>query len=338
MSIDLTPLILEVDRRHETYVLSDPNNQPRQPDNPWASSIGECAREGFHAIVDWEARPRPSVELYDRFEMGREVERLVMMRLIREGWAITHQQVKFKIVEQHNGSPLLICSGKYEGRIGWGRAQIIYEVKSLHPNVFHRVNSLGDFKSMGSFWTKYVAQMLLYLYSQSEDAGVFILADCLGHLKLIPVVLGEWLDDCEKALRASKATAIGVATKTPPPYHKNPAVCMKCWARDAGVCTPPLDFSGAGIRVVDDPEIVEAIRTMEIHDAAATEYYAAKKIVDARFKASGAGEYMVGDYIVTTKESVSVSYKVPDELKAPYAVEGKRVTTRWERAGSKGVE
>jgi hypothetical protein len=240
--------------------------------------------------------------------------------------------VDFEIIEPYKAESIIICTGHYDGRIEWNGCSPVYEIKSLNPNVWGRIESFADFKRMGGFWTKYIHQMLIYLYKHSEEAGLFILHDCLGHLKLMPVYLMDWLDDCERALQTARAAAIGVATRTPPAYHKNPAVCMKCWAREAGVCAPPLDFSGAGIRVVDDPDIIEAIRTMEVHDAAATEYDAAKKIVDARFKASGAGQYMVGDYLVTTKEAVSVSYKVPDDVKAPYAVEGKRVTTRWERA------
>lgn len=308
------------------------NATPRPQYAPRASAIGKCPREMYYQVTAWDKRPPPSLELAARFRMGNVVEHAVVTDLRAMGFRITGEQTAFQIKEAWAGRDLIICTGTYEGRIGLnGAPGVIFEIKSLTDHVFDKVNALEDFTRMGDFWQRYPKQLLAYTYHVAEPEAMYVLRSLRGETKCIPIRLEDHLDICEQALRDCRAAAIGVAERVPPPFHKDPAVCMKCWAREAGVCAPPMDFSDAGIRIVDDPEIAEALRVMEQNDEAATEYDAAKKRVDEQFKARGAGQYMVGDYFVETKEGVSVTYKVPDEIRAPYRVEGKRFTTKWER-------
>lgn len=312
----------------------------RQQYWPRASAIGQCAREMYYQVTAWDKRPPPDAALAARFRMGGVIEHAVVSDLRDWGFTITGEQTAFQIKEDYKGKPIVICTGTYEGRIALdGSPGVIFEIKSLVDHVFDRVNELNDFTKMGSFWARYPKQLLAYTYYVGEPEAMYVLRSLRGQTKCIPIRLENHLEICEQALVDCRAAAIGIIEGEPPAFHKDPAVCMKCWARDAGLCAPPMDFSGASIRIVDDPEIGNALRMMEQSDDAATEYDAAKKLVDEQFKAWGAGEYLVnGEYLVRTKESLSVTYKVPEAIRAPYRVEGKRMTTTWERvnAGNDG--
>lgn len=330
---DVALLCEAIRQKHDAHV---DRAQYRQ-DHPRASSIGECSREIYYQMTEWERRPPPTIELAHRFQRGRDVEKWVTRQLLDDGWDVCETNVPFEIRENlPNYGEQIILTGHCDGRIKWNGAKPVFDVKSLNPNIWNRVNSIGDFMTMGGFWAHYPRQILIYAYQYNESGGLLLLDDCLGHWKPIPVVLEDYLDETESALRKCKEAKVARLRGSPPPFHHDPAACLKCWAREAGVCFPPMS-GGHGIRIIEDAELAEALLVMEQTEEAAKDYEAAKRRTDEQFKALGAGQYIVDDFLVKTKEQAHTSYPgIPQELKEPYKVVGKSYRTTFERLDHAG--
>lgn len=308
-------------------------------DQPRASSIGECAREVFYQITEWRMRPPHPHELLERFAMGRNIEKIVRRELIDEGHELVEGQLPFEIREdlaltadsRYVFPNEIICTGHLDGRIEWNGQKPVCEIKSLHPNIWSRINSLEDFTRMGSFWARYPHQLLLYCYSQSEPIGLYILSDCMGHVKFIEVRLEDHLDLCEKALQIAKTAKLAVLTGTPPPFHPDPGVCRNCWARQAGVCFPPIDDRDRNLLIMDDDILIADLERMHELREDAEEFNTLERRLKNRFKATGVGMYVAGNTLVTCTTKPWKGYDIPDDVKAKYAKMGERFFTTWER-------
>ncbi len=270
-------------------------------DHPRASSIGDCALEIYYAMIAWQLRPSPSPELLQRFRRGDEIEKIVTRELLIDGWDIVEQQMPFEIIED-DGSPtgLIICTGHADMRIAWNGSKPVADVKSLNPNVWERIDSAHDFRRMGSFWTKYPRQLLLYMYQHDEALGLFLLDDCLGHIKPIPMLLDDWLDECERALRTARAAAEGKRDGIPPDFCDQRDVCQECWCRKAAVCFPPMPPADVP-RIIDDGMIAADVALLVEQTDQHKEYAKAERFIKAKFKGMGAGMYLVGECRVTVE-------------------------------------
>lgn len=213
----------------------------------WASDIGVCAREMFYSITDWDKKPIPEPYLLARFEEGREQEKKVIKKLMENGFEIVEGQKPFEIKDR-NGR--VILTGRIDGKIRWDNRKIPFEVKSLMPSVYSQIDTVEDFNKY-SWAKKYPLQMMSYLFGENIDEGIFILTDCLGHFKVIPVRLDY--ASMESILQRCELVMNAVDKKTPPDFFKDTSVCRKCWALGR-VCSPPLDF-GEGVAIIDDAEI-----------------------------------------------------------------------------------
>jgi len=293
---------------------TDRGRRTSPQDHPRASAVGVCAREVYHQITDWQLRPQPDTTLLHRFQRGNEVESIVVRELLADGFYVHNyldEQITFEIrenlpeeLQSHRDSydSFIICRGHMDGRITWGDDKPVFEVKSLNPNVWGRIESVRDFFSMGSFWVKYPRQMLLYLYQAAEPFGLFILDDCLGHWKILPVVFDDFLDECEDALRTCRKAAIAARTGAPPPYHDDPTVCLECWARDVGVCSPPLDFTPAKFIELHGASINDDIWTTELNKAERAAFNESDKRIKDTMKLYGPGMYVAGDWLIKCEQ------------------------------------
>lgn len=319
-------------------------------DHPRASAIGDCAREIYHQIKNWDKRPKPNLELQGRFNRGNEVQNIVVRDLLAEGWAVLETELPFEHRESLKGPTVgnrvqgwanqIICTGHSDLRLAWNGMKPVGEIKSLNPNVYNRVNEMADFRRMGSFWTRYTHQLPLYCYAQNppEELGLFILDDCMGHRKAIPMVLEDHLDECEEALQLCRAAKVGVLTGEPPPHCTDPTVCTKCWAREAGLCFPPINSDADAIQIIDDAELAQSLARHEEIIEPGKEYNALDKAIKGRMKAHGAGEYVAGDFLVRVKAQSRRTYNVPDEVKQRYADTGAAIVTTWTRIVQPGGE
>lgn len=310
--------------------------------NPRASGIGPCAREQALSITEWARRPVPDTWLSQRFQRGNEVEALVRRNLIDAGYELVENQTPFEIDERigpagdrsSDGEDTLICTGHTDGKIAWEGEKPVTEIKSMNVNIWNRVNEFADFERMGSFWKRYTNQILLYMYANDETAGLFLLDDCMGHIKAIPVLLDDHLDKCEAALRTCRIASYAVASDTLPDFHPDTLECRKCWAREIGACKPAME--GEVITILDDAQTEEWLFSLEADKEAAKRFGTADRKFKDQMKGRGPGVYLCGDYSVTVTQKPSKSYDVPKEIKDQFASDSFRTYTVWERLVTDG--
>lgn len=319
---------------------------------PRASSIGMCGREIFYQITE-EQNP-PDDHLLERFHRGSEIETIVIRRLLGVGLTVIDTQKTFAIEKEIGGKNQVVVTGHVDGilalqimegagtpTVHLAERNVVFDIKSLHPNVWGRIERFEDFDRMGSFWTKYVDQLLLYLFANAEvlgddPIGILILDDCLGHLKIVGTHLWEHTERCESALRkAEAATAAKLGAGEIPDFIDDPEVCRGCWARAAGHCFPPMKFEAP--EVLPDGEEIGAMldRLAEIEDDV-DEGVAIREEVKAigkKFRTDpGTTDRLAGPYIIRAKVGETTTYPgIPKEIKAPYAIKGTRTVVSWER-------
>ncbi len=298
-------LVAEIELRRNTRIES--SRRISRATCPRASSIDDCARRNYHDIVDWPLAPQASVQLLQRFRRGDEVEKLVKRELLEDGWEIVEGQMPFEYREHipELGRKIVILTGHCDGRIAKGSLRPVFEIKSVNVNVFNRIETVQDFRKMASFWAKYPRQILIYCFAYDEPYGLFILDDCLGHWKILPVVLEDNLDYCEEALQIARAAAVAVELGEPPPFHQDPTVCQECWCRSAGICQPPLDFSDGALKLIENGELAESLDVMYAVRDEAEDYLKRKTAMKRIMKPLGNGKYVIGDHCVdvTTKSN-----------------------------------
>ena len=306
----------------------------------------------YYQITHWQYKPLPSFELLERFERGTAIEELQIARLMKEGWHIKHQQVDFEIKEALNPpingkKDIIICTGHIDFRIelngnrAYGPLDFntaprldtnpVVEIKSVHPNIFGKVNSMDDFRRMGSFWARYGYQLPVYCYHYNEPFGVYLLDDCLGHRKLIPMILEENLEATETALQHCKQAAVGALTDMPPACHDDPTVCADCWCWKVGICQPPAFAPTTSITTVEDDDVLEALNIIEILGEQAEAYAVAEKCVKEHMKVRGPGDYLVGEWHIIVQERRRTNYDVPKNIKDQYTTQGTATYVTWRR-------
>lgn len=257
MSIEL--LKREIEKREESRLESKKTQY--QSKNCIASNLGECLRERYHSIVDWKSKPIADNWLQARFEEGNEQERRILIKLLTNNFEVVEGQNRFEIKDR-NGR--VIITGRIEGKIKFDYKYYPFEIKSMNPNIYDGINTLEDFQKYGHT-AKYPRQLQAYLFSQELESGFFILTDCLGHFKIIIVKLDYHL--MEKEMQNCTIVMDAVNKKEPLPFHKDTAVCRKCWACKT-VCFPPLEF-GEGVEIIEDEEfLIDLKRRQELIETA----------------------------------------------------------------------
>lgn len=244
--------------------------------NPRASAITECNREMVLSITNWKDKPAPDIHLQARFNEGKEQERKVIRELIDLGFEVIEGQKPFELKDRKSRT---ILTGSIDGKILLDGKRIPFEIKSLNPNIYSQINEVNDFNRYE--WVKrYPRQMQAYLYGNNEESGLFILTDCLGHIKTFPVFLDY--EEMEVILKRCEYVMDCVENKTLPDYHKDYSVCRRCWALGR-CCTPPLDF-GEGTQVIDDPDMEFMLNRREELNNVVKEYKQIDKQVKDYFK------------------------------------------------------
>ena len=294
-----------IERRRKRY---ERERRTTRQDHPRASGVGECAREIYHQITDWNMKPRHEAPLLQRFQRGKDVENIVIRELIADGWEVTESQLALEIKEDYKGKPLVICTGHIDFDLldpGSDEA-VVVDCKSLHPSVFDRINDAKQFLEMDSFWRKYAYQVPLYMYAKSRQHGMYLIDDCLGHWKCLPLDLDDWLDPCEDALRRCREAKIATIEGEPPGYCKNPKACRECWCRTVGICHPPL-YEPNPIKDLGESGISEILDVVESLTDDGKRYERLVKDVKETVKALGPGRFVCGHWaIVCEKKSNGV--------------------------------
>ena len=203
-------LIREIEARRQDAL--DRKNERYPKNNPTASDLSPCARETALAILHWQDRPIYPLDLIARFERGKMIEDSAIRELSALGFYARVERQPFEI-KGRDGA--LLMRGKIDGFIEYERHDYPMEIKSLDPLVYRGINALSDFSRFGTL-AKYPRQITSYLYANSLSEGFFLLDDCMGHWKLIPMLLNyddmeAVLAQCEAAVRAVAAVRLGAS-------------------------------------------------------------------------------------------------------------------------------
>lgn len=272
--MNIETLKAEIEKREEARLKSKMSQY--KPNNCVASGLGECLRERYHSIVDYDKKELAGTWLQARFEEGNEQERRLLIKLLTLGIEVVEGQKRFEVKDR---TGRVILTGRIEGKIKYEGKYYPFEIKSMNPNIYDGINSLEDMQKYGHT-ARYPKQLMSYMFSENVDEGFFLLTDCLGHFKIIPIKLDYEM--MEKEMQACELVMVAVEKKLPPAHHKDTALCRKCWAAKT-CCFPALDF-GEGVTIVDDAELEIDLKERDKLQEAAKAYEKLDKKVKERLK------------------------------------------------------
>ena len=267
----------------KTRIRLKPQNNPR------LSDIGECDRQICYSITNWADRSLHSEELQARFDAGNLQEREIIRELHSLGYKVKLQQ---KDVEIKDRDGTLLARGHIDGMVDYHGVDVPFEIKSMHPVIFNRIESIEDFRRK-PLLRKYIRQMQMYLYGNNLEEGIFILTDCLGHWLPLPIHLD--LGECEQILQRLERISKHLKEKTLPErivYQED--VCGRC--AFAHVCL--ADVIRTEAEVLTDDTFLELLAEREANAPAHERYEEAdhaikRQLKDATFEKAVAGDFLI---------------------------------------------
>lgn len=277
------------------------------------SDIHECDRYMIHSLLDWDKRELHDAGLQAIFDAGNKEEENVKNRIGYElGLEFIETQSPFEI---KNKAGEVIASGKIDGKILWNGKAVPVEIKSMNENSFNQINSLDDFKKK-PLYRKYLRQMQLYLYGNSQEAGLFILSNFRTE-KLILVELDY--GECEYILsRLERLWDMKKKGIYPDPEYR-PELCDRC--PFSHICL--TDVSNKPADFINNELLEEKLSRREELAIAKKEYDELDEEIKATFKQIPHA-FVGQSFEIIGREQIrkSVDTKaMPDDLKAPYMKE-----------------
>lgn len=279
----------------KAYARSVPIASDADPDS--------CRRRQVLEIVKWEDKPLGEADRQARFEAGVRAEEDVIIDLKRDGFRVEQEQVPFELKHRKTGEPVL--RGKIDGKVRWASESVPFEVKSMNPVVFGRIETAADFERF--WWTKgrYPSQLHSYLVGHGHEWGFWILTDCLGHWKPIRADLDYGL--AERIWTFAETVVDGVkayrADGSLPDFTRDPTQCAHCdfYGR---TCNPPLVELGA--RLLEDPELQADLERWTVLREPHREYESLDKRVKGSIKkaltTSPAARAIAGRFAITVTD------------------------------------
>lgn len=294
-----------------------------------ASSLGDpCLRR----MVLWRTQGEQAKGIDDTglaiFALGHLLEGPVRRYVEELGFEIEKAQLAFPPND-------FKVSGHIDGVIRHHRAPVrfILEIKTLNGATWKQLKSFEDIREHAKSWVaKYYSQGMVYaalgeIMRWDDDdipiAGVLyvLFNKWTGELRAVPAPLDY--GEAEKLLDKSVEIEAHVAAKTLPEYIEDKGECISC-PFHPHVCKPPMPETVSELRIIEDPDVLAALETR------ANAAVAVKDYVEADDYLFGSGGRLRGlqavvvpgpegaDWHVKGAFSPSTSYKVPEEVRAPY--------------------
>ncbi len=314
---------------------------------PRASDMTLCARYQALMILKGHLASPPEPESVARMAAGTNAH--VQFRRDMADWGIELLQAERDFCIREPKTNRALITGHIDGMVEWESFRVPVEFKSLNAWSFRATNRSEDFKQ--SWWmSKYLTQMMLYLYEHNAEWGLFIIGDCLGHYNFFPITLD--VDVVDHALRVAAQALDAVETDCVGDldYLDNPTMCRRCRLFECGLCTPRLAFDGEIKPVTDDVlvEMMEQHRAISQQASAAAEKAGADPSGDVLHRLSEAikrrvrggddpskswpdGHYLLGPYEMNISTTRKAAYAVPPHVKQQYATVGKATKVIWSR-------
>ena len=273
------------------------------------SDISECERQMVYAVLDWKSRQLFEVEVQARLEAGNVQEREIVNQLIKMGFEVILSQQPVDVLGK-NGK--LIARGKIDGMIRFNGKKVPFEIKSMTPNIFNGIKSLDDFQKK-PYLRKYLRQIQMYLFGNNLEEGIFILTDCLGHIKMLPVYLDY--GECEAILLKLERVAESIGKALYPqriPYDQS--ICG--WCPFSLICLPDLINKPA--ELIIDENVENAVMRHEELKPLAKEFDDLHEEIKEKFK--NVEKAIIGDkFIIQNVPSKRTVYELPEETEKQIA-------------------
>jgi len=280
-----------------------------------ASDLGiPCVR--YHVLnrTRWEEKSLHDVGLQFIFDMGNEIEEIVLKELAEAGIKVIEQQRSFQWKEYQ-------ITGHIDGDIFVNdRETAPLEIKSCSPFVFKAINTIDDLKKgKYAYLRKYPVQLNLYMLMAGKERGVFLFKDKVsGQMKEV------WMDIDyemgEETLKRAEEINKHVAAGTLPDPINEDMWCDRC--SFAHICLP--DQIGKEVEI-DTTELSTMLDRLEELKPAVKEY----DEIDGQVKelVEGREKLLAGSWFVTGKYLEKKSYDIPSDIKAQY----EKITRYWRR-------
>lgn len=304
-------IVAERERRLADTIRAYPQAMTR------ASNIPVCARQGVYTLTRNTERKLHDTRLAARFEAGNVQEAWAVGELMKLGHALDFKIVESQVPLERGMTERYKLTGHIDGKIEFGkgaeRRRVPFDVKSMHPLFYDKVNTVEDILE-DAFLRRYYRQLQIYMLGHNETEGILVLTDCLGHWKFIIVPLDY--DAAETILQTVEEVNRHVAAGTLPdriPY--DPDECGNC--PFAHICLPDVIEQARAV-FADDAELAEAVARHEHLKPLADEYEQLHDKIKESVKDKPL--VVVGDFIIEGKASTMTLTKVPDSEKAKYQV------------------
>jgi CRISPR/Cas system-associated exonuclease Cas4 (RecB family) len=280
-----------------------------------ASDLGiPCVR--YHVLnrTKWQEKSLHNVSLQFVFDMGNEIEEIVLKELAEAGIKILEQQRSFEWKEYQ-------ITGHIDGKVLFGDQIFPMEIKSCSPFVFKAINSINDLKNgKYGYLRKYPVQLNLYLLMDNKEKGVFLFKDkTSGQFKEIWMDIDYALG--EETLKRAEAINTHLAAGTMPEPINDDMWCEGC--PFAHICLP--EHIGKEVEI-DTTNLSEMLDRLEELKPIVKEYEEIDDQVKETVK--GREKILAGNWFVTGKYYDRKSYDVPAEIKSQY----EKVTQYWKTA------
>lgn len=266
-----------------------------------ASSIGhECERFLVYERTQGEFRKPHEENTQALFDLGNHLERYVVGELAAMNIDVHERARDFFDRE-------LELSGHIDGKLVIPGVEhpVPAEIKGLNPFTADRIETLDDIRNCRQGWVrKYYAQLQTYLHLDKSPMGVFVILNKVsGQIAFIDCPYDR--EFATELIEKVKRVRDAVRAKTLPERHQT-SDCARC--PFAHVCLPDLNF-GEAVKILDEPELIEAIRRREAARERHAEFTAADKAVK-EYLPESAAELLVGPYALIGKEIQRKAYAV----------------------------
>lgn len=252
-----------------------------------ASDIGHpCLRYHVYNRTRWQEKSLHDVGLQFIFDMGNEIERIVIRELQDAGVEIIEQQRSFQWREYQ-------LTGHIDGKVLANHKAIPFDVKSCSQWVFKSITNIEDLKkSKYVHLRKYPVQLNTYMLMDGIDEGLFFFKNkTSGQLKEVWMTLDYDLG--EKTLQKCEAINKFVAAcDLPDRIDFDESICGQC--SYAHICL--TDHVGMEVEI-DTGELEQMIKTLYQLESAANEWEEVNKAINQMVE--GRNKILAGDYFVS---------------------------------------
>lgn len=264
-----------------------------------ASDLGNpCLR--YHVLnrTRWTEKQPIDVGLQMVFDMGNEIERIVLKELAEAGITVIDQQHPFEWKQYQ-------ITGHVDGLIlDLDDSSKAYpmDIKSSSPYVFDSINTVKDLtQGKYPYLRKYPTQLNLYLLMSNIERGLFIFKNKVsGAYKEIWMDLDYDLG--EETLKRAEAINQHVAAGTLP----DEIACGDERCPYSHICLP--DRIGKDVELLDNDELAEMIDRLNQLKEASAEYNDINRRINKMVE--GRDKTICGNYFISGKWIEKKSYTV----------------------------